>query len=236
MFASKSAWSYLGVAAYLFVAASDAKADIITTLYDTGVGNNGAVLAGGAVDPHYALISSADPGYPGPNAYILNDGAAIPSVYIPNSSTSKWIAPSANVAYVAAGNYVYQTTFNLTGFNPATAEITGQWTMDDNGPSITLNGINIGVSQYAFAACEVWQPFTISSGFVPGINTLDFTVGNAVLVTGLRVEMTGTASVPEPGVLQLLSLVVVPFALFRYYRWRKMKMLGACAGLGPESA
>src|SRR5690349_9519897 len=52
-------------------------------LYNTGAG-----LAGGSVDPHYSLISSADPRYPGPNAYATT---TLPGSYLPNNSTSSWI-------------------------------------------------------------------------------------------------------------------------------------------------
>ena len=45
----------------------------IPGLFNTGVNNSGALLAGGSVDPHYRLIQSGDPSASGPNAFVLND-------------------------------------------------------------------------------------------------------------------------------------------------------------------
>ena len=38
-----------------------------------------------------------------------------------------------------AGEYVYRTTFDLTGFDPATVSVSGMWAADDAG-GIRLNG------------------------------------------------------------------------------------------------
>jgi len=34
----------------------------------------------------------------------------------------------------------FKTTFNLTGFDPSTASLTGRWAMDQSG-SLSLNGV-----------------------------------------------------------------------------------------------
>jgi hypothetical protein len=103
--------------------------------------------------------------------------------------------------------YVYRTTFNLAGLDPNTASISGRWSIDDYGNDIYLNGVRTAVpSAQAFGQHEFFVPFTISSGFRSGLNTLDFYVFNGGGPTGLRVEFDPVAnsptspstSVPEP--------------------------------------
>ena len=40
----------------------------------------------------------------------------------------------------SGGEYVYRTTFDLTGFDPTTAMISGIWSADDRGIDILING------------------------------------------------------------------------------------------------
>lgn len=93
------------------------------------------------------------------------------------------------------GLYAYKTTFSLTGFDPSTAKIIGNWSTDNNGVSILLNGVDTGNPSTDSGQFSIgFAPFSISSGFQPGINTLEFIVNNNELATALRVEMTGTAN------------------------------------------
>ena len=61
---------------------------------------------------------------------------------------------------------------------------------------VLLNGATTGVtSDGNFGA--LGNAFTISTGFVAGLNTLDFVVNNAgtgINPTGVRVELSGTAN------------------------------------------
>ena len=85
----------------MWIWASTAHAVPIPGLFNTGVDNSNTPLAGGSVDPHYALIASADPAFPGPAAIIAS---VIPAAYwISNNATSKWIAPANDENYPAAG-------------------------------------------------------------------------------------------------------------------------------------
>ena len=72
-----------------------ARADLITTLFNTGVDANGNLLPDGVVDPHYRLIRSPDPAYPGPSALVVNDDGTglVSGPYLANGPNSKWIAP-----------------------------------------------------------------------------------------------------------------------------------------------
>jgi hypothetical protein len=192
----------------LFAVQAEANMVAIPGLYNTGVDNSGALLPGGAIDPHYTLISSADPTFTGPNAYVIY-AASLPG-YLPNGPNSQWISPSATAAWTSPGEYIYQVTFNLTGLNPNSAIITGQWTSDNDGVNILINGKGTGYTTPIEAFYQFYN-FTIRSGFVSGLNTLDFVVDNYneggwAGPTALRVEMSGTAStVPIPPTMLLLA-------------------------------
>jgi hypothetical protein len=116
---------------------------------------------------------------------------------------SAWITPSFDTQGPSDGsgtyNYRYETTFDLTGLNPATARLAGRWSTDNRGVDILINGVSTG--QANTAQFNVWTPFQITSGFVAGVNRLTFVVNNGspgspagVDPTGLRAEIWGTAS------------------------------------------
>ena len=176
----------------------------IPGLFNTGVANTGALLAAGSIDPHWRMIQSADPAFPGPNAIVLNDaGFPIPP-WLANGPASKWLAPQASQATGnQPGDYTYRITFDLAGLEPSTAVITGRWSSDNTGPAVLLNGVATGgISDGNFPA--LGNAFTINSGFIDGINTLDFVVNNAGTTpnpTGFRAELSGTADpLLPPGV------------------------------------
>lgn len=166
------------------------KAEVII-LFNTGVADNGTLLPAGAVDPHYQLIFSSDPRYPGPDARVPSP---IDTAWLPNGPDSQWIAPRPEYPSVQGGIYIYQTTFDLTGLDPYTAVIVGQWATD-NDAEIFLNGVSTGIIT-PFVGFTQFYPFTIDSGFVEGVNTLEFVVNNGpATASGIRVELSGEADV-----------------------------------------
>ena len=154
-------------------------------LFNTGVDAGGAILTNGAVDPHFTLTTN--PNGNGTNAFVITGNG------LTNTSTSKWIRP-VTAGNSAGGTYVYHMTFNLPCTNNPI--IIGQWAVDNSG-SIQLNGTTLvdtiaTTDQSSFAT---WHPFAITTGLHAGQNTLDFYVTNiATSATGLRVELTGTAT------------------------------------------
>ena len=63
-----------------------------------------------------------------------------------------------------------------------------------------LNGVGTGLTSGGFLSYT--PPFTLNSGFVPGVNTLDFLVnnaGDAPNPTGLRAELSATADTGPTG-------------------------------------
>lgn len=179
--------------------ASPLRADTIPGLFNTGVDGTGTVLGTGAVDPHYVLISSADPAHSGPAAYACSP---IPSAYWQsNNAVSRWIAPAVDEDYPAlgtahpAGDYVYRLSFDLTGFDPSSVVVSGRWGVD-NGGSIKLNDAPIVNTTTSY---NPLVSFVLTSGFVSGVNHLDFIVANwpssGSNPTGLRVEdLVGAAT------------------------------------------
>jgi hypothetical protein len=205
----------LVLASFLFsmVAVSPAAAAPIIVC-NTGqlVGCTGTV-ADGLVDPNYVVTQAPLPTLAGAATVVIPDGFPLPGSWIANGADSKWIGPTPNDADSngAIGNYTYRTTFLLTDLNPATASITGSWATDNNGVDILINGVSTGQTT-CFACFGVLTPFSINSGFVIGLNTLDFVLTNGGGPTGLRVDdISGTAnplgtSVPEPTSLLLLAI------------------------------
>lgn len=88
--------------------------------------------------------------------------------------------------------FVFRQTFDLTGYDPATVNLTFQWAADDTGQGFAERGswlnrftVNGGAFQgvdsggyYDYDPNKIVQ---LSSGFVSGLNTIDFYVqGNGV--------------------------------------------------------
>ena len=192
-------------------ALASAQAGMITSLFNTGVDAGGAVVANATPgDLHYTMISGPSGVLP-IQAVSSAFGYPIPP-WLGDNLLSRWIGPLAPDMYGPAGSYTYRTTFTLAASEVSSASITGQWAGDDGGGSggIDLNGGSVAGPVTSFGA---WTAFSINSGFVAGVNQLDFTFVNAHAVsnpTGLRVEMTGTLrAVPEPGSVALVALALL---------------------------
>jgi hypothetical protein len=176
--------------------------------YNTGVGATGTPLTSLTVDPHYSIVGS--PAF-GPQAYARTeaDGNPIqPGGWLLDDPESAWITPSTVFFFTdlpgVTDHITYRTTFDLTGYIPAGGFLVGQWSADDSGLQIRINGVavpGVGVAQY-----DQWTPFRIEAGFVAGINTLEFDTLSTQSPTGLRVEFSESVfAVPEPGNWALMA-------------------------------
>ena len=173
----------------------------IPGLFNTGVDNSRNKLAVGATDPHYTVLENS-----GAQAIVTDNGAYV------HTTTAGYIWQTAGGT---PGNTTrtFRTTFDLTGFDVATAFISGSWSTDNVGLNIFINGTPTSWTSGGFTS---YTPFSISSGFMSGINTLDFLVQDLGPPGALSVDnLSGRAfaavpsTVPEPATLALLATGLV---------------------------
>jgi hypothetical protein len=165
----------------------------LPTAFSTGVGPDGTVLAPGSADPHYRLTLSAQSTPPPP---------AIPATVIQNhpawqanDTQSSWIGPvNPGTTSVNAGDYNYETCFSLAGFSLPTVALTLNVGVDNELTNVLLNGVSQPITFAGFSTMS--GNYTLTNGFIPGTNTLDFfTVndGPGANPAGFRAKLTGTA-------------------------------------------
>lgn len=182
--------------------------NLVPNFGSTGIAADGSLIEDGAADPRYVL--SGNPDGQANTPAVVHDTTIFPinnNTWLGVSNTSKWISSRKDSAGAAAGDYVYQTTFNLSGFNPASTIITGSWTSDNAGKAIRVNGVATGIT--APGSFNMLTPFRIddsNANFVSGVNTLEFVVENTSPgLTGLRVDglralaasATATGTLPD---------------------------------------
>ena len=160
------------------------------TIYGTGA----QVSAG--KDPNYTLISA-----PPPVTVGVHPCATTNSNWLTPPAGLYWDVPYCPQSYTEpVGSYVYETTFDLTGMVPSSAVLTGSAAADDVG-EIWLNGVKVANT----GGRLTMLPFTITHGlngaeFKKGLNKLDFVVGNGQSITGVLVQIRGTARpIPQTG-------------------------------------
>lgn len=180
---------------------------LFSELYNSGQDVNLAILPGDSNDLHYGLIESPDVNNLGPKAKVWSDAAPVP-VFVWNGPVSSWIGAVANGG-VVAGKYVYRTQFLVDSADPCTAVLEGTWLLNTIGEDILLNGKSTGIKNTSELPYKVAESFTIDSGFVAGLNTLDFVVNNtaatAVTQTALRVELRGVGKALAAGTPQIAT-------------------------------
>ena len=199
-----SAWP---AGAGLFFAGSVAPGDTgsIPTLFSTGIATNGVAALVGVGDPHYVLTASAYSTPPPPD--IAATVEANHSAWLANDATSMWLGPTSQGANsVAAGNYNYRTTFDLTGFDLGSVQITLQMAADNGISDVLLNGASRG---FSYAGFNAWSStFTINSGFTTGTNTLDFLTYNSGTTAnpgGFRAKL-GSSGMRRPATNTVVAL------------------------------
>ena len=202
----------IAAAVLALTAFSSVHAASITGLKNTGLG------VSGQADGNYSLNSAVS------SVPVITYDSQWPiGPWLANDGVSKWITPTASQGESldpsSAGTYTYSLSFDLSGYNAASAAFTGRLAAD-NAVVVKLNNNVIG-SATGFTD---WTSFGTNSGFVAGVNTLDCVVTNWAQnggnPTGLRVEFSASsiaAAVPEPETYAMLlaGLVMVGAAARR---------------------
>ncbi len=174
------------------------------TVHNTGLDAAGNALAAGdgQTDGNYTIVSSTLSGVnAGPAATYYN------SAYVADNAGSRWISYSGS-PFVGVGYATFQTTFDLTGFNAATAQLSGLWGVDNEG-DILLNGVSIAsLTGTVFSSFDSLHAFSAASGFLSGVNTLTFEVHDTGAPMAFRTDSlvvtADVAGVPEPAAWALM--------------------------------
>ncbi len=208
--------SALSIAAFAVLAPVVASAQSsIPGLYVTGVDALGNRLGAGAVDPHWQIVGTNGL----LSAVVVNNNGGtcrLANTWLAPSGQACWIWQNADGTPVGSGSAPltlrFRTTFDLTGFDASTALIGGSWATDNTGIEIYLNGAATGnsipgVNTANFGATTA---FSINSGFIAGVNTLEFDVSDAgyaggFLVQSLDGRATASSVVPEPSTYALMG-------------------------------
>jgi hypothetical protein len=190
---------YIVNAVFVAFTMPSAHAATISGIFNTGVDDTGQVLPVGSSELHYELTGPISP------ASVVEPNR----LWIAAPAGSAWIGPTSGNTADPLGDYdyTYTLTFDLTSLDHSTATITGEWATD-NDAVILLNNVNTGITNIDFLAL---YPFSISDGYIPGINTLQFVVtnqpGSGSNPTGLLIaNLSGEASVvPIPAAVWLFG-------------------------------
>jgi hypothetical protein len=181
------------------------------TVHNTGVDGSDALVAASAQAAFWTLLTEPLGGTEtiGSNTFRYHHPA-----YAADTATSAWVAPAASGNASASGDYVYQLLIDLTGLDPTTAVITGQFGTDNDG-FIRLNG-GPNAAVQGFAGFGTLTNFTLNSGFVAGLNSIQIGVDNGGNPTAFHALFfradadptnggPGGSEVPEPASLLLLG-------------------------------
>jgi hypothetical protein len=222
------------VALGVLLASAPANAALITT-FNTGVDALGNPLSGGSLDPHWSIM--AGPGITNPISGVVISDQLRNGNYA-QSANSRWIWENASGAAGTNAPYTFLLTFNLTGFDPTTAVLSGAWGVDNDG-SILLNGsAPIGSGALALGGGDVsgnfnaFHGFQITGGFVSGINNLEFQATDLGVVGGLNVNglaLTASPSAPASAVPEPTSVTLLVSGVLGLlgYGWRRRKQAAA---------
>lgn len=183
-------------------------AQITLPVHNTGVDGSDALVVAGAQTAFWTLqtIPAGGTETIGSNPFRYFTGP-----YAPDSSVSAWVSPAASGNASVGGIYLYQLLVDVTGFDPATVVIAGQFATDNDG-FIRVNG-GANAATTGFAGFGSLTNFTLNSGFVAGVNSIQVGVNNGGNPTAFRVEFTQATATPIPPVPTMPDVLFLVLAI-----------------------
>ncbi|KAG7350517.1 hypothetical protein IV203_009877 [Nitzschia inconspicua] len=155
---------------------SDGIQIIKNQLFNTGVDDNGSILAIGEDDPHYYIEETQI------QAKVISGKINVRV----QETESMWICEKEERGENTTLTFI--TTFDLTGYDPATVTLKLDVAFDDS-LVVTLNDIiKTEMDDGRFPFSGEYAPLEIDSGFVPSVNTLRFIISPTTTGGGLRIE------------------------------------------------
>jgi hypothetical protein len=162
---------------------------VSSAVFNTGVDPNGAILPGGADDPHWQVVDG--PGITAPRpAVVVTEPHPVGRYYTPTDSA--WIWWNADGSGPINQEFTFRLEFGLAAVN-STTRISGGWGCDNFG-FIRLNnrppaGTGItSLTGLAEANFDIMKFFTIVGPFQVGLNLLEVVVTDAGNPGGLNVS------------------------------------------------
>jgi hypothetical protein len=185
-------------------------------------------------DPSYWKVATNVGGVDG--AYSSFPTAGFTSA-VAISDRTDWIANNStgtNGGMETWTFFVFRQTFDLTGYDPTTADLQFKWAADDSGegfasrgtwtPKFSLNGGSLINGTWATGNTYNLGPTAVlTSGFVSGLNTIDFYVEGNGVTDGFALELVSfrareSSAVPEPATMLLLGFGIVGLAGVRRFK------------------
>ena len=170
---------------------------------NTGLSDSGQMVALGAPDPHYTW----ETGSGSVTAVFASNPAN--STWLANSSTSVWLDNAGN--QTLGSNDTYTTSFDLTGFNPASGAMSIAVAVDNNLTDVRLNGVSLGFTLSGNLNSNFQQLHAfplVTSHFVSGRNQFEFIVANTGGPGGFRAEVSVSAE-PQSNAFSFRRAIVI---------------------------